>query len=408
MYSAKKLSVLFLMLILLMNACAPYQTVQQPVSGLPRGQTLTQLHTEQNETPRRICAWLPYFSVNALFDSPDESLCRRRVSRCLSAAAAQGINTLFVHVCAFGESVYPSAYYPAAAETSGHDVMAVLTEECAHAGIALHAWINPLRLQTEAQMSAQTGDSRLCAWFRAPQTRAENFTLWDGRYYFSPASPAVQEFLAGAVTELVTRYRPAGVHIDDYFYPTQDTAFDAEAFRRSGHPDLAVWRRERISMIVKQMYHAVHEALPGAVFSVSPQGNLPMNRETLYADVEAWCKEPGYCDLMLPQLYFGYKNELCPFTETAAAWRSLPRDPSVQMLPGLAAYKYGAADRYAGSGEDEWQTDPGVLLREVMQVLADPDFSGLSLYHLDSVLALPEETQSALRNALTAGNALRK
>ncbi|MBQ3939819.1 MAG: family 10 glycosylhydrolase [Oscillospiraceae bacterium] len=400
MRRAGKLSVLFFSFLLL-TACAAFQTHQQPIQALPRGQTLVQLHLEQNAEDRRICAWLPYFSVSALFDSPDESVCRKRVSRCLHAASALGINTLFAHVCAFGESFYPSVYYPEAKEAHGHDVMEILTQECARVGIALHAWLNPLRLQTADLMNAHTGDARLCAWFRSEQTRAVNFTLWDGRYYFSPSSSAVWDFLAGAVRELTEQYRPAGVHIDDYFYPTQDTAFDAEVFRRTGAPDLAVWRTERISAMVRQMYRAVHEASQNAVFSISPQGNLPLNREKLYADVETWCAEPGYCDIMLPQLYFGYKNELCPFTETAAAWRSLPRCAAVKMIPGLAAYKYGAVDRYAGSGEGEWQTDPNLLLRECMQVLADDGFDGLALYHLDSVLSLPDKAQSALRETVS-------
>ncbi|MCR5307047.1 MAG: family 10 glycosylhydrolase [Oscillospiraceae bacterium] len=400
MHHAGKLSAIFLTMLLLLTACTAFRTQQQPVKSLPRGQTLSQLHLEQNTEPKRICAWLPYFSVAALFDSPDETVCRKRVSRCLEAASALGIDTLFVHVCAFGESFYPSLYYPTASEANGHDVMEILTLECARCGIALHAWINPLRLQTEKLMTEHTGDARLCAWFRSEQTRAENLTLWDGRYYFSPSSAAVWDFLAGAVTELMTRYRPAGVHIDDYFYPTQDAAFDAEVFRRSGQPDLAAWRTERISAMVRRMYRAVHEASQTAVFSISPQGNLPLNRKKLYADVETWCAEEGYCDLMLPQLYFGYQNELCPFTETAAAWGSLPRAASVRMIPGLAAYKYGEPDRYAGSGEGEWQDDPNLLLRECMQVLANPEFAGLSLYHLDSVLALPETAQSALLAAV--------
>lgn len=399
-HAVKKLTAFLVACLLYLTACAVFETKKQPVRSLPRGQTVAQLHPDLHPEPKRICAWLPYFSVAALFEPADETVCRGRVRRCLNAAAALGINTLFAHVCAFGESYYPSAYYPPAQEANGHDVMQILSEECALAGIALHAWINPLRLQTEAAMCAHSGDARLCAWFRAPQTRAANLVLWDGRYYMNPASPAVPQFLAGAVTELLEHYRPAGIHIDDYFYPTGDAAFDAEPFRLSGYPDLAQWRTERISGIVRQMYRAVHEAAPYAVFSVSPQGNLPLNREKLYADVETWCAETGYCDWMLPQLYFGYRNELCPFTETAARWRSLPRDGSVKMMPGIAAYKYGSTDRFAGSGEDEWATDSGLLQRECVQVLTDPGFAGLSLYHLDSVLSLPEETQSALRTAL--------
>ena len=71
------------------------------------------------------------------------------------------------------------------------------------------------------------------------------------------------------------------------------------------------------------------------------QDKPEVNRKELCADVLRWLKEPGFCDVMLPQIYFGYQNEHCPFTELLEQWRAFPRDSAVELIPGLAAYKAG-------------------------------------------------------------------
>ena len=375
-----------LLSLLVLTACLPFHAQDSGEPLLTRGQTLTQLHLKQDAGEPMNAAWLPYFICNRLFSDPDEAVCRTAVSDYLTDLRESGINTVFVHVCAFGESMYPSAYYPMSPDANGHDAMQILTELTAAQDMAFHAWINPLRLQTEDIAAACTGDALLCQWYTDPQKCSENMFLWDGRYYLNPAADDTAAFLAGAAEELVTRYHPAGIHIDDYFYPTTDPQTDAAAFAASGQTDLAAWRREHISSIVKGMCEAVHKADSAALFSVSPQGNLALNHDTLYADVPRWMAETGYCDMMIPQLYFGYENEYCPFTETLADWLALPRSEDVQLAVGLAAYKTGNPDMYAGSGRDEWQSDADILTRQIADVQNVTDISGISFYHADAWL----------------------
>ena len=396
----RKLAAIILVLILL-TACSIRQT--EPV--LPRGQTLAQLHLAQNGAGEHLCAWIPYFTVTDLCQSGDEEICRAAVSDYLEKASTYGITDIFLHVCAFGESFYPSDYYPPVPEANGLDLMRIFSDICPRFGMALHAWINPLRLQTPDRLDHLTGDQRLAAWYRAPQTKAGNLSLWAGRYYLNPGQPAVRDFLAGVVRELVERYQPAGVHIDDYFYPTLDERFDAAIFQQSGAQSLHEWRVENISQTVQGMYRAAHETVDDTAFSISPQGKPEVNREELCADVLRWLREPGFCDVLMPQIYFGYRNELCPFTELLEQWRTFPRDSAVELIPGLAAYKAGQADLYAGDGQAEWQNDPSVLARETAQVLAAEEFSGAAFYHLDALLGLPKAEQSSLRETLRAFSA---
>ncbi len=401
MFDTKRIFVLLMLSALLLTACIPLSMRQLSDAPLSEGQTLAQLHLEgRSET---LCAaWIPYFTCDALFASDDEEVCRNAVRVYLKKLREFGINTVFVHVCAFGESTYPSAYYPNAPGAHGHDELRIFTEICAEEQIALHAWINPLRLQTEEYMNAQQSDALICGWYRDLNTKRLNLSRWDGRWYLNPASSAAGDFLAGVIGEIIAQYHPAGIHIDDYFYPTVETAWDMNDFAASGATDLAEWRRENITALVRRMYAAVHTADAETVFSISPQGNLSLNRDELYADIEKWCKEPGCCDLIVPQLYFGYENDTCPYADTLAEWASLPRAASVAMAAGLAAYKVGETDGFAGSGLREWQTSGMILARQAADAQAVPDFCGLSFYHADALLHLPELERDALRSVLMA------
>ena len=382
---------------LLCTACTPFSAEQSgpaPVR-LPEGQSLQQLHLEQQE--RRLCgAWIPYYTCERLFSAESNAVCKTNVMNYLSELQKFGVNAVFVHICAFGESTYPSAYYPTLPAARGHDEMQVFTDVCNALGIALHAWINPLRLQTDEYMAEQRGNALLNQWYRDPAQRSKNLTLWGGRYYLNPAAPSTAELLTAAITEVMDNYHPAGIHIDDYFYPTTAAAFDFADFTASGSTDLAAWRRENITKLIKKMNAAVHQSDVNAVFSISPQGNLAKDYNTLYADAAAWCEAGDCCDLLIPQVYFGYRNELNPFAETVEEWAMLPRADNVRLAIGLAAYKVGEEDAYAGDGQNEWITEHGLLARETAEILRMPALCGCVWYHGDALNALNAKERDAL------------
>lgn len=63
------------------------------------------------------------------------------------------LNTVFVHVRAFADAVYPSKLFPwskysCKGSDPGFDPLKVMVE-CAHrAGLKIHAWINPFRVSS--------------------------------------------------------------------------------------------------------------------------------------------------------------------------------------------------------------------------------------------------------------------
>ncbi len=359
----------------------------------------THLHLPKREKPV-VATWLPYFLYPELFGGKSQQQAHEAVRELLESAKNIGINTIFAHVCAFGEAYYDSAYYPKAAETGDMDYLQILAEECSKLEISLHAWLNPLRLQTPDVMASWQKDSVVGSYYHDVHQRAALMVQAEERYYLQPAGDVVRHLLCDAAEELLTGYAIDGIHIDDYFYPTTDPAFDAEVFADSGATDLAMWRSGNINRILQAMYERVHSVREDAVFSVSPCGNLQSNLQTQYADCALWCEKAGYCDWLIPQIYYGYRNQTMPFAQTLTQWLSLPRDASVEMFVGLAAYKVGAVDAFAGSGSTEWQEESALLAKQTADVLTSAESSGAALYHIGNLVQLPYEEQIALQSEI--------
>ena len=200
------------------------------------------------------------------------------------------------------------------------------------------------------------------------------------RWYLDPAYSEVRELIAEGVTEILENYDVDGIHIDDYFYPTTEESFDREAFERSGSRDLARWRRDNVTAMVKGIYDAVKAHDGRQVFGISPQGNIEADLDGQYADVRLWAGEKGYCDYILPQIYYGFRNESLPFEETLQAWEELRGDSGVGLIIGLAGYKEGKPDKWAGAGEQEWVEDSGVIERQIAAVKAS-GADGYAVYY---------------------------
>ena len=97
-------------------------------------------------------------------------------------------------------------------------------------------------------------------------------------------------------------------------------------------------------------------------FGVSPQGTLSGCRDGQYSDAALWLAKPGYCDYLIPQLYWGLNyrkngSDALSLGRLAAEWLSLPRTESVQLAFGLGAYRIGDGDEGDTSGPGtEWCT----------------------------------------------------
>ena len=119
------------------------------------------------------------------------------------------------------------------------------------------------------------------------------------------------------------------------------------------------------------------------------------NYYKLYADVEKWINEEGYCDRIIPQIYFGYENAVKPFISTLDEWQKMCSKGSVVLDIGLAVYKIAQ--------EVEFTDNTGIIARQINDC---KECQGVSLYTYGSLFGVDREVErikderEAIRNAL--------
>ena len=207
--------------------------------------------------------------------------------------------------------------------------------------------------------------------------------------------------------ELMQNYPIDGVHMDDYFYPTQDASFDEaayEAYRaEGGRKKLDAFRRDNLSDLVSDLYRAVKAERADAWFGISPAGVYTTVMNKHYADVTRWCGNPGFIDYIIPQVYFGFEHATCAFDKICMQWQNLIKTDYVTLLVGVSFGKaLSKTDAYAGSGKDEWAQHTDILKRGVEYSLHLDKCQGMSVfcyqYFRDPVSAVPVSGTKAERD----------
>ena len=359
-------------------------------------QTAEQLHlpVQQSGSPV-VAAWLTAVSLSDMLKGATEAAYRAAVHQELTWLCENGFTDVFVQVRSNGDAYYRSRVYPRAASWSqDFDPLQVFLEENQQVGLQVHAWINPYRCQTAGQMLKipDTYPTRMWA-----QEQAEPIVQVSGRWYLNPADAHAQALICTGAQELLDGYDIAGLHIDDYFYPTTEPELDAAAFAASRSEDLTAWRTEQVNTLVAALYAQAHAA--DRIFSISPRGDPAASAQLLYADPETWCSQSGYCDWILPQLYYGFDNETCGFAEMLALWQGMVQTDGVRLIPGICTYKVGQADDWAGTGRMEWLTEQEIPARQAAAVL-ETGLNGVAVYSSASTRELDAPEMEALKQQL--------
>lgn len=309
---------------------------------------ITVIGTASSQTEMR-AVWIPYMSLD-MSSQADHSAAafQKRYDTLLAQAKNSGMNTVIVHVRPFGDSLYPSSYYPwshlltgTQGQAPGYDPLAYMVQATHRAGLKFHAWVNPLRISLKSLPSTFSSDNPAVQWKN--DSSKQNWTMsWNGEWYYNPGVAKVRDLITSGVQEIVQNYDVDGVQFDDYFYPTTATSIDSESYQASGSSlPVLDWRLQNINSLVSQVYTAVKQTKPAVLFGISPQANLQNNRN-MGADVATWGSQPGYVDYLCPQLYVNSSHAVMPFESTAATWRKLVSNQNVKLYFGLALYKAGS------------------------------------------------------------------
>ncbi|MCL2772562.1 MAG: family 10 glycosylhydrolase [Oscillospiraceae bacterium] len=286
------------------------------------------------------------------------------------------LNAIFFQVRPESDALYNSGIFPVSKYLAGKqgawliggfDPLKYIIQ-IAHAnGIELHAWVNPYRITNGTADNPQQDLNAL-----SPNNPARMHPDWvvkyaDGRMYYNPGLPQVQQLVTDGVTEIVKKYDVDGIVFDDYFYPypvnqttadgktAQATFDDSAAYKKYGSAYATVgdFRRASVNGLVKGVYTAIKKANPNVRFGISPFG-IWQNKSaanptgsatagleaysSIYCDATAWV-QGGYVDYICPEIYWAFGNKAASYDVLVRWWSALVDGTGVDLYIGHAAYK---------------------------------------------------------------------
>lgn len=388
----KKLLAVFLAFVLIAGSSFPVQAYGPGDAIFPGGELRG--------------VWISYLDWNQL--PKEENAFREAVDGMMDNCVSKGLNAVFVHVRPDGDAMYPSEYFPWSKFASGkqgqdpgYDPLAYFVGSAHRRGLKFHAWINPYRitgyLNRYGDLSA---DNPAIAWRTDGDTSNDRCVLLhEGEFYYNPAVPAVRERIVKGVEEVVNNYDVDGIHFDDYFYPSVDDSnpnkwFDKPEYDSSGSSlPIAEWRRNNVSLLIKDVYRTIKSRKPDVSFGISPEGYLTHLRldTRLFADVDTWVAEEGYLDYVMPQIYWGFEAKTAggspapyAFENCLNDWVELTKDSHVTLYTGLALYKTGTAAK-DNNETPEWLRKNDIMKRQVLAGRNSGRVMGFCFYDYSSL-----------------------
>lgn len=274
--------------------------------------------------------------------------------RLLDAARSLGLTDVLFQVRPEGDALYRSSLEPwsrfltgTQGKDPGYDPLEFCISEAGKRGIRVHAWFNPYRAAVKA--GAPMASNHMARRFSPYAHKVGSVICMD------PGSREVQDHVVRVVADVARRYKVAGIHFDDYFYPYPSTGKlpDAKTYERyraaGGKLEIGDWRRDNVNRLIARVSQAVKEARPGVVFGVSPFGIYTKGQPStvkagldqlheIYADPVRWMRS-GWVDYIAPQLYWKDQSAQS-FSELLKWWRGPSANPrGVPVYPGIAAYR---------------------------------------------------------------------
>jgi len=339
-------------------------------------------HAEESPIEERRAVFFSYIEIEKYFQGLKEEDTKTKIEEVLSFLDKHHFNMILLQVRSFSDAIYPSKIYPISKTLTGQegseypfDFLKYFIEQAHSNGIEVHAWINPYRVRSNTNVSSITIKNPAYKWLGTTHVKViENQGI-----YYNPSSQEVEDLIIEGIEELIQNYLIDGIHFDDYFYP-DDTIDDVEYQEYQMTMTKEEFRLAKVNQLVRRVYETVKKK--GLVFGISPEGNIENNYQRNYADVKTWLKEDNYIDYIMPQIYYGFENQVKPFENTLLEWNSLIQN-QVKLIPALALYKSGLPDQYAKSGEKEWQENTDIIKREIEESRKVSNYQGFSLFRYD-------------------------
>lgn len=362
------------------------------------------------ETGEVRAIWLSYLEMQHLLLGRNEAEFRVNIAEAFDNIKELGLNTVFAQVRPFGDALYPSDYFPwsyivtgSEGQDPGFDPLQVMVEEAHSRGLRIEAWVNPYRVRAVEAVRPLSSGNIAAQW---ADEGSGDAIRYEGGLYFNPGSEKARQLIVNGVREILENYAVDGIQFDDYFYPTQSLDFDKGSFDsyRAGGGELSqeAWRRENVNQLVREVYQTVKSVDSSLLFGIAPEGNIETNYNEYFADVAKWLANEGYLDYICPQIYYGFQNEKSPFKSSVESWNRMIKVESIKLYVGLAPYKIGKMDEWAGSGSEEWLQNEDLLVRMVEFSREQSHYGGFALYRYASLFLPEADVADAVQQELQA------
>ncbi len=328
---------------------------------------------------------------------------------------AFGLNTVIFQVRPFSDSFCSSEIFPWSSyitgeqgKNPGYDPFLIATNEAEKYGLKIEAWINPYRVSYKDNFDDLSESNPAKQWY-TDNPLTDDLIITGSGIYYNPSSKRAQKIIIDGVREIVKNYNISAIHMDDYFYPTVDEGIDVDLYtnyrNEGGELSLDDWRRENVNTFISGLYSSVKSIKQDVKVVISPAGDIEKNYSMLYADVLKWCSQGGYADIIMPQLYYGFKNSSKPFLKMLNLWSEAVKSCNVKLCVGLAYYKSGKTDDNAGDGINEWCENGNICSEEIRYSRRKDNYCGFSVYSY-SYLFAENKAENAEKEYLNMKNVL--
>ena len=305
-----------------------------------------------------------------------------------------GMNAVFVQVRPAGDALYPSRLVPWSKYLSGvqglaptYDPLAFMIEETHKRNMEFHAWFNPFRANVDVKTD------QLAANHVAKQ-QPDWIVNAGGKLYINPGIPLARQHIIDTIMEVVNGYAVDGVHLDDYFYPSNVAFADDAAFISYNEGKIASkadWRRSNINEFVRLLGESIHAAKPQVKYGISPFGvwrNKSVDNsgsdtkasitayDHMYADVRTWIQR-GWIDYINPQIYWSLSFPAARYDKLVDWWAQEVKGTGVDLYIGHSPYKLGTKE--AGWQSAQEMIDQLEYNKKYTEVKGDVFFSAKDL-----------------------------
>ncbi len=328
-----------------------------------------------------VAMWVSYLDIKSLLGDMSRRDFEQNLDELILNIKSIGVTDVYFHVRAFGEALYTSKIVPSAFGTTysvkpnQDDYFKIAIDKFKQNDIKTHAWLNPFRLSDSENLAEYINSVKI--------NYGDIITEYEGRPFINPSSEKSEQLLSEIVIEIIQNYNVDGIHIDDYFYPTTDVEFDSKFFdQNSSSITVDDFRRGRIQSIIDRIYSDIKRFDQTIEFGISPDGSIERNYNTHYLDIEQMQAVAKYADYFVPQLYYGFQNEALPFEKTLEEWQNIVK--TKDLIVGIAGYKIGTVDEFAGIGKSEWKIYNDVIGRQI-ELIKQKGLAGVAFFRYDSL-----------------------